>query len=359
MTTINATDPNVLYSPYTWQVSGSCAKTIDAGAYLTVTFDGTPGTLAALFDTSITPTNPGRVGFRVDGGPWQDAPIAASIPLALDPGLTWGTHTVEMVFYAHSQVADRWNTQITACRFVGISADTTITSQPTRPRSLYGLLVGDSITEGIMTRNLDLAGNETERFDARLAWAWPLRDLLGAEVGVVGFGGVGLTRVGNGNVPRIPDSAPYLWNAVARNLSIPKAPDFIAMNAGTNDTAATDAEVTAETTRTLDAWLTTTPDTTKLFVIGNWLQRKITAIKAGIAASATPARIVYVDTAGWWNTADASDGVHPYGYVNITDLAPRLAAVMRPEIEGTGGVVVEPNVFYRDASGAAIPLTAY
>lgn len=359
MTTIEAADSNVLYSPYTWQVGSSYAKTIDAGAYLTVTFDGTPGVLSALFDMSLNPTNPGRVGFRVDGGPWQDSPIAASVPLTLDPGLTWGTHTVEMVFYAHSQAADRWINQVTACRFAGISADSTITSRPTRPRSLYGLLVGDSIAEGIQTRNLDLTGSETARFDARLAWAYPLRDLLGAEVGVVGFGAVGLTRNGNGNVPRIPDSVPYLWDGTARNLSTPQVPDFIAMHIGTNDTAATDAEVTTETARTLNGWLASTPETTKVFVIGNWLQRKIEAIQAGITASTAPSRIVFIDTTGWWSTADASDGVHPYGYVNITDLAPRLAATMRPEIEGTGGDGFIPNVFYKSPSGAAAPLTAY
>jgi hypothetical protein len=44
--------------------------------------------------------------------------------------------------------------------------------------------------------------------------------------------------------------------------------------------------------------------------------------------------------------SDASDGLHPYGYINTSDLAPRIAAESRRILNG-GGI-------YLNVAGAAI-----
>lgn len=328
MSTIPADDPLVSYSPYTWLVGAGQAKTINAGAYLRLAFAGTPTTLAATFDVTGMAAIPSRVGVRVDGGAWQDVDVAASVPIALPTDNTWGEHLVELVVVATTETAARWSTQSTAVVFTGLTADTTISPRPVRARTLYGLVFGDSITEGVRTLAMN-ATRDVDRNDTRLAYAYPLGDLLGAELGVVGFGATGISKAGSGGVPEFADSLPYLWAGQERDLTSPRPPDFVIGNVGTNDGASTDADVTADTTRLVDYLAGATPSTTPILILPGWKQIKAAAIQAGIAASAAAERVTFVDTTGWWDPSDASDSVHPYGYINLADLAPRLAGVLR------------------------------
>jgi hypothetical protein len=208
MTTIAPNDPNILYSPYTWLVTAQMAKTINAGAYLRVAFTGTPGTLTATFDVSAGNYSP-RVAIRYDGGPWQETQVAgSSVPIALtqtipaDANLfnTWGTHVVEIMMIASSEGVDRWASQLNALKFTGLVADVAVATKPVRARPLYGFLIGDSIAEGVRALNVTATGDQ-RRNDNRLAWTGPLRELLGAEIGVAGFGGVGVAGSGSGGVP--------------------------------------------------------------------------------------------------------------------------------------------------------------
>lgn len=356
MTVIAPNDANIVYSPYNWLVTGSSAKTICAGAYMKVAFTGaTPTTLTAGFDMTNQPGGGGktRVSFRVDGMAWTDSvALASSLPITIPTTNGWTTHTVEMIFAASSEGANRWLApQNTAMVFTGLTTDTTVTTRPYRARDLYGLALGDSIAEGVRTLKSGTSPTELGN-DARLAWAYPLADLLGAEIGVIGFGGTGISNGGNGNIPKFPDLAPYLWDGQARNITTPKTPDFIVAHIGTNDAPELDASVTADALTLLNNWITAAPDA-KIFVLPGWNQTKASAILQACQTCSDPDAVTYVDTTGWWNSADASDGLHPYGYINTMDLSPRLAAVIRDGITPTGG---EPNVFRRAADGTAVPV---
>jgi len=353
VSTIAPNDANIVYSPYNWDVTATQAKTINAGAYLRLTFTGAPTTLAATFDVTNMPASASRVGIRVDGGSWVDSNVAASIPLTIPAGTTWGSHTVELVMVSSTETANRWLTpQNTAVIFTGLTADTVITTRLTRKRNLYGLCLGDSIAEGVRTLNLN-AATDPLRNDSRLAWAYPLSHLLGAEVGVVGFGATGISKSGNGNVPKFSANAPYLWDTKPRSLTTPQEPDFIVAHIGTNDSASTDAAVTTDTTALLNQWLAASTKAT-IFVLAGWLQTKAAPIQAGIAACSNPARVNYIDTTGWWSSADASDSLHPYGYVNTSDLAPRLAASIKAKLGG-GTVAAATNTYRRGPDGSLVP----
>lgn len=353
MSTIAPNDPNIVYSPYTWDVTAGAAKTINAGAYLRIAFTGTPGTLAATFDITNMVAPASQVGIRIDGGNWLNVEVAASVPLTIPTDNTWGSHTVEIVVIATTQAHPRWVApQGPAIIFTGLTADTTVTTRLQRERSIYAMAVGDSITEGVRTLNMD-AVLDTDRNDSRLSYAYPLGDLLGAEIGVVGFGGTGISKAGAGGVPKFRDSVPYLWDGKARSLATPRAPDFILAHIGTNDPESLDADVVADTTSLLNGWIAATA-ATPIIVLPGWLQRKATQIQQGIAACDAPSRVHYVDTTGWWATADAADGLHPYGYINTTDLSQRVAATIKPII----GAASPPVVFRRAADGTAVPISA-
>lgn len=348
MSTISASDSNIKYSPYNWNVDSNGAKTICSGAYCFIEFTGTITTLSALFNISNLSSPLPKVGFRVDGGAWQDYTIASTINLTVPTSNTWGKHTVEMVVISTSEAANRWNSPYnTAVIFTGITADTTISSIATnRNKTLYGLAFGDSITEGVRTLNMT-ATNDTDRNDSRLTWAYPLSSILGAELGVVGFGGTGINKVGSGNIPRFCDSIPYLYSGQARDFSSPKYPDFIVGNIGTNDGGTSDADALTYTLSLINYLLANTPNSTKIFIYAGWLQTKSTQIKQACLTCNNPARVVFIDTTGWWSTSDSSDSLHPYGYVNISSLSYKIAEVIRQNFT---------NYYIKSSTGKAVPL---
>lgn len=336
MTTIAASDPNIVYSPYTWNVASGVAKTICAGAYLRVLFDGDPSTLQVGFDVTNQPASPNvsRVGIRIDGGPWQDSAVAASVSVTMPTADTYQTHLIELVVIATTESTNRWNSpQNTAVIFTGVTGDVTLTTRTVRRKPLRALTFGDSITEGVRVISMN-AASDVLRNDARIAWAYPVGEALGAEVGVVGFGATGLTKAGSGNVPKFASSIPYLYAGTARDLAT-APPDVVIGHVGSNDLSATDAQVSTETTALCNWLVSNTPSTCPILILPGWALRKASAIAAGVAACANPNRVSYVDTTGWWNSADASDGLHPYGYINLADLTPRLAAIARAAIQQT------------------------
>ena len=94
------------------------------------------------------------------------------------------------------------------------------------------LVYGDSITEGVLT----LGGSQkfdTDRNDASVVYSYVLGRLLGAEIGVVGFGYNALTHPGSGGVAPLGAAWNQLWEGVPRSFTTPK-PDLIVLNEGTN-----------------------------------------------------------------------------------------------------------------------------
>lgn len=341
---IPATDANVLYSPYNWYAG----KTICSGAYLRAELSGSFTALKARFDVSNMPATVSQVEFIVDGVS-QRVPVAAEVTLPIPAGNSWTKHNVQMTVVATTESANRWAApQNTAVVFLGFSANAPVTALPVRARALYGVAVGDSIAEGVRTLALT-AADDVSRNDARAAWALPLAGALGAELGVIGFGAVGVTRAGSGAVPKFSDLLPSLWSGRARSWSTPQVPDFVAFHVGTNDSAATDADALAGMLATLEVVLAATPVTTKLVVFPNWLLRKATPIRQACETCSDPGRVTYVDTTGWWSTSDASDGVHPYGYVNVADLVPRMAGAIREALNR--------GLEYVNVAGQAVPLS--
>lgn len=354
MSTLTPDAANIVYSPYNWDVAPERARTITPGAYLRMTIDGNPATLAATFNVANVLPNTVKVAIRVDGVNWTEHVVAESIPIPLSATNTWPTRVVEIVFVAQSLTVERWAFPgACALEFTGITGDTQISTRVTRRRKLNGLAVGDSITQGVRNKNNTMYPSHLND-DARLGWAYPLTDLLGAEIGVVGYAGVGLSRAGSGSVPKFPDSVPYLWEGKARNYKLPAEPDFIAAHLGTNDASRLDTAVTADTAALLNHWLAETVNT-PIIVFPGWQQKKASAIQAGIAACSNPSRVKYVDTTGWWDPLDAPDALHPYGYVHLTDLGPRAAASIAEAIRPT---VPPATVFRRDAAGKAVPISA-
>ena len=324
---ITADDSNILYSPYNWYVTSDSAKTICSGAYLKVFFEGTPSKLCANFDVSNMADTASKLGFRIDGGTWRDYAASESIGLTLPANNTWEKHVIEMVVVSTTETVNRWNDpQDTAVIFTGITADADILTMPLIPRALYGVAIGDSITEGIHTLN-KTAEKDTYRNDSRLSWAYPLIDNMGAEIGIIGFGGIGITKWGSGGIPKFCDSIPYYYSNQPRNFSDPRLPDFVVCNIGTNDGDADNSDVIRDTTSLLNYLIGQTK--CPIIVFAGWRQIQAAAIKTACEKCSDSARITYLDTTDWLSATYSSDSLHLYGYANISNISPRLAKYIR------------------------------
>jgi lysophospholipase L1-like esterase len=216
-------------------------------------------------------------------------------------------------------------------KFTGVTLDAGTLSAPTK-RPKIVLVFGDSIVEGSRTLNAT-ATNDTDRNDSWQGWAARQADQLGAEVGVVGFGGQGINATGVGGVPIFGSAYNLVAAGLSRSFTTP-APDLIVINQGTNDSA---TGFNTAYAADVEALLAATPSTTKIALMrplnGN-LASNVAAVAAG---ASVPSRVSYIDTTGWWNSADASDGLHPYGYTNIARIAPLLGAQLRSLLAPAAG----------------------
>lgn len=336
------TDPAIIYSPFTWDVTGARAKTINIGAYFRFSAACSGATLN-LDTTALTGDFP-VISYRVDGGAWQRANISASFPLTIPAGTSWGVHHFEVALSSSSISENRWNEPSAAhLTLTGITLSAGGTLRPAVARTRRGVWFGDSITEGEKTRGTTW---DTDDSDAVVNWPYLVGSRLG-EFGIVACGGLAWSGNGIGNWPAFTSSWDDLrGGGPARDIS---TADYVVVNMGENGGA-----VASTVTSWLQACRTAlTSATTPIFVLRPFSGAGAAALQAGVTATGD-ANVHYVDTTGWFNSADSPDGQHPYGYVSLESFAPRLHDAIAAVIGGTASAT--PTRFYRASSGVATPV---
>lgn len=344
---------NILFSPYNWDAQSGSAKTINAGAYFKTIFDGANCTLN--FDMTGIASPVPQISYRVDGfGAWTTVPIAASVAISISSKTAGyaghGGHLLEVLVKSTTETQPRWSTQSTAVVLTGIILDAgkVLAAPPALP--LRGLYFGDSITEGVRTVGT-IDPNDTDRNDAGQGWAFLSAQMIGAEFGIVGFGGTGFNNAGSGAVPALGSSYNLLWSGKARSFS--PAPDYVVVNDGTND----GTSVQANATSFLNGIIAATPKTTAIIILRPFSGTHAAELQAAIAACTDPSRITYKDTTGYFTTANSVDAVHPYGIENITHIAPLIAGDLRKLVSPLRGARTLRTVTINlvNAAGAAQP----
>lgn len=348
---ISPNDPAILYSPYNWDVTSVRAKTINAGAYFRVMITGAPASITLNFDMAGVASPVPKLTWEVDGWGSGTVDLASTIAVPLPAANTWGKHLVTVTVEATSETVDRWGGQAPATKLTGI--DTTGTASAPAARPLKVLVLGDSITEGVRALNRTAAA-DTDRNSSRNNWAYQLGGILDAEVGVVGFGGTAITHGGSGGAPALAGFWNTQWSGGPSRGVAGNPPDYVVINMGTNDADATD--IGPGYTTILNTILATSGNSL-IFCMLPFEGTHGAHIQAGIAASSNPARCIYVDTTGWWNPADASDSLHPYGYT-----APALARLTANQMNTAAGTVPDPipatvNGFFFDLSRSPVPMS--
>ena len=243
-----------------------------------------------------------------------------------------------------SEANSRWTTQNTAVVLTGITFGAL--SLPTK-RSKSILWFTDSI--GVGVNAIGSGGDSTLRGRMRMAYPHLVSERLGAEMGLVGFGGQGWATTGGGSVPIFPTTYPLVYPGVARSFA---GWDAIVVIQGQNDPDATD--VTAAVTAWCNYMIANTTRATKIIVVRPLSGRHSAHIVAGIAACTAPSRINYVDSTGWFNSANSPDGIHPYGYEHLTGIEPKATAALRAIIAPERGTRTARTInlsLFQDAAG--------
>lgn len=329
-------DPKILYSPANWIVTATSAQTINPGAYFRIYAATSSITLS--FDVSNLYADLPILKWRIDQAGWQSATVASSMSISL-PTNAWGKHMLEVYVSATSENTDRWSPMKAHVTLTGIDLGSG-QLLPTVARPIKGVLFGDSITEGYKS-----IGKTSSCFDSDnlSAWSGRLADALGAEVGVVGFGGEGWLGPGVGGVPKFQTAYSQIVSGTPRDFT---GLDFVIVNMGENGGA--DQSLVSPWIAEI---LTKLPAKCLLFMMRPFSGQAEGAIKGAVAAAANP-RVIYIDTTGWWDSVDSSDGQHPYAYTSAT-ITPKVAAAVRA---GLMSVAVPPTVFRRAPDGTATPV---
>lgn len=310
----------ILYSPYNWVVTGSSASTINSGAYFRTIFSGTSVTLLTNTAYNLAPYS--ELWARIDGEAWQEIILASgspSIPIAT--GLQSRNHLLEVIVKSTSETIPRWSANsATMVTITGIQLGPAAVVEAPVSRMKHILIYGDSITEGVRTVN-NTAANDTDRNDVLSDYSYALATALDAEVGIVGFGGTGVTVSGSGGVPALTTSYNSVYSGAARSFS--PAPDLVIYNEGTNDTAS----ITSGLETVINGILKSAPNSKHLILVP-FNQTHISDIQAAVTAMGS-ANVSYQSTSGWFNLSDSSDGLHPYGYSHLDLIAPELFPVVQ------------------------------
>jgi hypothetical protein len=328
-------DPNLVYSPYNWDVTSVRAKSINPGAYFRAQITGGLNSLTLKFNISDDAGTLPQIEYKLDDGPWTTATVAATVAVSVPATNVWQTHSLTVIFKAMSELQNRWSPTATDVQLTGITTNPAIcTTVAQSAKALNILQYGDSITEGIFA----LTTTDVSGYSSRQAASYQIADTLGAEVGIVGFGGTGVLVSGVEGVPAWPTTYNVLWSGGPSRSFTSPVPDVIVVNHGTNDSlqSQSSSAFTATYITVLNALLAATPQSTVILLLRPYGGYFASAVQAAAAGCSTPSRAFYVDTTGWWNQADSADGLHPYGYASIGQLAPNLAAAIRSSLAARG-----------------------
>ena len=331
--TLSPNNAALLYTPYTWNVQQTAATTANPGAGFRILFTGS--TCILTFDVAGMVGPASQIWWRIDNGPWAQAALAATIACTIPP-ITAGNadvpyHLLEVIVKSMTETQNRWNPGAsTRVVFTGLTLAAGAAVAPPLAAPISLLIYGDSITEGVRTLG-EFAANDTDRNDAMMGWAYRLGALLGAEVGVVGFGAQGLSTGGSGNVPALGAAWNLLYAGTARNFT--PQPDLVILNIGTNDGT---ANTTAAMTGLLNSLIEACPGK-PIAILRPFNANQAANLQTAIAACTSPAQCHYITTAAVFSTAYGADtmALHPAGPNNIARIAPQIATALRPLLAGT------------------------
>ncbi len=187
------------------------------------------------FDTKGNMRNMPHLWLRLDGGIKVETALDEYLRVEAGPG----DHVLEIIFKSAVEMQPRFfHPLVGKIAFKGYQAEGS-GMLPADDRKTIEF-VGDSITEGVL---IDVeCGEEMEdrpyQDDSTATYAWKTAENLGLRHYHMGYGAVGVTKSGCGDVPKAAESYPYCFEGAPVGYG---HPDYILINHGANDRRNRDA----------------------------------------------------------------------------------------------------------------------
>lgn len=216
-----------------WNVTDTAAVSTANGSYLEFAFNGE--TAVVEFDITDCRTPFPHIYLAVDHGARIEVPLDKFIRLSADEG----EHHVQIILKGSVESQRRWVAPIESKTVLRtIEADAFLPLAPDSRRTIEFL--GDSITEGISIdvepRYTRYGGNSDMVYwdDATAGYAWLTAKELDMRPYIMGYGCLGTTQNGAGDIPNVCESYPYYSDGCPMDGKSVNA-DYIVINHGTND----------------------------------------------------------------------------------------------------------------------------
>ena len=215
----------------------NCAVTTTTGAYIEFAFEGRMA--LARFDVLLNGTPRLHLWVQLDGGDMIEAPIDSYLRVIAK---NEGKHVCRIIYKGGAENDRRWYAPLTGkVSFLGVQTEHPI-ALPADERPIIEF-VGDSITEGVLIdvdfydRNdvISYNGQDVRSYqdDVCATYAWLTAEARNLRPIFMGYGAVGATRSGQGQVPAAAIS--YGYNFDGSPITHAGLPKYVMINHGAND----------------------------------------------------------------------------------------------------------------------------
>ena len=222
-----------------WDRGADCATATATGSYIEFAFRGRMAVAKFNIVSNAQPRL--HLWIQIDGGDMVEANIDSHIRVMARED---GDHICRIIYKGGTELDRRWYQPLTGkVSFVGVQTECPIPLAPDNRKTIE--LVGDSITEGVLIDTDFNSGDvplSTAVFDVMrcyqddvcATYAWQTAEALDLRPIFMGYGAVGVTRAGAGDVPAAPESYPYNFDG---SPITHESADYILINHGANDRA--------------------------------------------------------------------------------------------------------------------------
>lgn len=301
---IKPNDPNIRFIGH-WDKSNLAdeAVTVNSGSRIICAFTG--HTVRGLFGTKGI-TSPAEIYASIDG----NAPLVYRIDdtsINFTSGSLRGKkHELEIDVKDVDEHPNRWIPPLeSALVFQGLILDRGAKTLPLPPPSPLKMeFYGDSITQGVAVLSPVYS---PEGSDATKDYAFFTALDFGAIHNQIGFGRQGIIREGNGNVP--PAAESFGWNYQGSRADPAFVPEVVVVNQGTNDQQYPSERFQPAYKSYIEEIRKAYPNAW-IFCLRTFGGFHEADIKSAVESIADP-RVIYVDTTGWLEKSDYTDGLHP------------------------------------------------
>ena len=329
-TTVEAGNPLFHFVGHWDRRSPGEAITVNSGSRITCAFTG-PSVKGRFGTRGIT--SPAQIWVRIDGGaPARYVANAAVLDFA-PQGLAPGRHSFELDVKDVDERVDRWIPPLQAAlvfKGLELGAEARLAKSPP-PGKVRMEFYGDSITQGVRIDSMAIGPDGS---DGTKDYAFLVALAFHALHNQVGFGRQGIIRTGNGSVPPAPES--FGWNFQDSPDDPTFVPRVVVVNQGTNDGAYPSAQFEPKY-RAYIAEIRNRYRQATIFCMRTFGGFHAGDIRQAVQELHDP-KILYVDTTGWLEKSDYTDGIHPNAGGQIK-AAERLAEFIH---RSTGLRIVRP-----------------